>query len=84
MVSRSPSLALVLLFKAGQGDTRMGTQIINEIPATETYDLPLLAENQSEATVWRSDPDVVLMEQVRDGDVEAFEALFRRSTAPRS
>jgi RNA polymerase sigma-70 factor (ECF subfamily) len=28
--------------------------------------------------VWRGDPDVILMEQVRDGDVEAFEALFRK------
>jgi RNA polymerase sigma-70 factor, ECF subfamily len=31
-----------------------------------------------EAVSWRADPDVVLMESVRDGDIEAFQVLFNK------
>lgn len=47
--------------------------------------IPLLkdagSEREREADAWRSDPDVVLMEQARDGDIEAFEVLFRKYTS---
>lgn len=47
--------------------------------ATESArEIPLLEEAQDEATAWRSDPDVLLMEEVRGGDLEAFDVLFRK------
>lgn len=52
----------------------------HEAAVTEAYKLPILEEGQDE-TRWRSDPDVLLMEQVRGGDIEAFEALFRKHSA---
>lgn len=39
--------------------------------------------NRIDAPVsWRQDADVVLMEEVRDGDSDAFESLFRRHYRP--
>ena len=33
---------------------------------------------KSDPAAWRADPDVVLMERVRDGDMEAFQVLFAK------
>jgi RNA polymerase sigma-70 factor (ECF subfamily) len=33
---------------------------------------------KADTALWRADPDVVLMEQVRDGDMEAFQVLFTK------
>jgi RNA polymerase sigma-70 factor (ECF subfamily) len=52
-----------------------------ESAATEALKLPLLEETDGDASAWRSDPDVLLMEQVRDGDIEAFDALFRKHSS---
>lgn len=30
------------------------------------------------ATSWRSDPDVLIMERLRDGDMDAFHVLFSK------
>jgi RNA polymerase sigma-70 factor (ECF subfamily) len=37
-----------------------------------------IARAKSEAASWRLDPDVVAMERVRDGDMEAFQVLFTK------
>ncbi len=55
--------------------------IKNEEAGIGNVELPLLEQTQDEATAWRADPDVLLMEQVRDGDLEAFENLFRKYNA---
>lgn len=47
----------------------------------DAYRLPLLEESSNETSAWAADPDVQLMEQVREGDIEAFEALFRKYNA---
>jgi RNA polymerase sigma factor (sigma-70 family) len=36
------------------------------------------AEPNDDATFWRMDPNVVTMERLRDGDMEAFQVLFSR------
>ena len=49
------------------------------IPGAKFY--PSRAEEERErreAMSWRADPDVVLMERVRDGDMEAFQVLFNK------
>jgi len=33
---------------------------------------------EHEGSSWKDDPDVALMERVRDGDTEAFDALFKK------
>jgi RNA polymerase sigma-70 factor, ECF subfamily len=33
---------------------------------------------KADTALWRADPDVVLMERVRDGDMEAFQVLFTK------
>jgi hypothetical protein len=33
---------------------------------------------KADTAFWRADPDVLLMERVRDGDMEAFQVLFTK------
>jgi RNA polymerase sigma-70 factor (ECF subfamily) len=56
-----------------------------DLSSEVTISIPLLkdcgAESDQSAETWRSDPDVVLMEKVRDGDLESFDVLFRKHSA---
>jgi RNA polymerase sigma-70 factor, ECF subfamily len=39
-------------------------------------------EPNDDATSWRMDPNVVTMERLRDGDMEAFQVLFSKYSGP--
>jgi len=49
------------------------------VPAASFYRSHINREEpKSDVASWRADPDVVIMERVREGDMEAFQLLFNK------
>jgi len=49
---------------------------VSAIPSSQLVEVA--EKPNDEATCWRMDPNVVTMERLRDGDMEAFQVLFSK------
>jgi RNA polymerase sigma-70 factor (ECF subfamily) len=65
------SPALISMQNATRSMLNHGGSAIPSLRLVEVAEKP-----NEDATFWRMDPDVVTMERLRDGDVEAFQVLF--------